>query len=148
MESLREILNLVIADDDPDDQYLMQKAIWEMNSNHKITAVYNGLQLMEYLLRSGMYKNCSDAQPDCIFLDLNMPLLSGAEAMRRIKNNPALCHLPVYILSTSKNVNEKNNILSIGANGFYTKTHEYPDLKKMIGEITEEVYKLNFGKQT
>jgi hypothetical protein len=30
MESLRQILNLVIADDDPDDQYLMQKAIWEM----------------------------------------------------------------------------------------------------------------------
>jgi two-component system response regulator len=142
MESGQRILNLVIADDDPDDQYLMQKAIWETNSNHKITAVYNGLQLMEYLLRSGMYKNCHDSRPDGIFLDLNMPLLSGTEAVKRIKKDPGLASLPIYILSTSKNIKEKNDLLSIGAKAFYTKTHEYNMLKQMIGEITGELCKI------
>ncbi|MCW3077298.1 MAG: two-component system response regulator [Bacteroidetes bacterium] len=141
----KKILNLIIADDDPDDQYMMQKVIWEMNPNHKITAVYNGMQLMDCLQKTGMYKNASDTLPDGIFLDLNMPLLNGTEAMKRIKKNPSLTHLPVYILSTSKSANEKENLLSIGAQGFYTKTHEYQGLKKIMNEILLDIYKINSG---
>ncbi|MBA3663230.1 MAG: response regulator [Bacteroidetes bacterium] len=146
MKNISKKLDIIIADDDADDQYLMQKGIWELNLNHKITAVYNGIQLMDYLQSKGMYKNSKDPKPDCIFLDLNMPLLNGTEALKRMRN-AGMNDIPVFILSTSKSPQEKNTLLSIGARGFYTKTHEYPVLKQMISEIIEEVYKINPGAE-
>lgn len=147
MQSLSKILNIVIADDDPDDQYMMHKATWEMNAQHKITSVYNGIQLMDYLQRTGMYKNYTDPLPDCIFLDLNMPLLSGTEALKRIKKNEQLAHLPVFILSTSKSAHEKENLLALGAHGFYTKTYEYNELKKIISAVFDQVYNITPQKE-
>ncbi|MGZ3920352.1 MAG: response regulator [Bacteroidia bacterium] len=136
MEKTRKhALNIVIADDDPDDQYLMQKAIWELNSNHKITSVYNGMQLLEYLLRKGTYKNCIEPKPDCIFLDLNMPLLTGIDALPRIRKNPDFAQTPVYIFTTSNCPNEKQKLIAMGANGFYTKSPKHFNLKLIVQEV-------------
>lgn len=141
-KAIVKTLNIIISDDDPDDQYFMHKAVWETNLQHKITSVYNGIQLMDYLQRTGMYKNCKDDPADCIFLDLNMPLLSGTEALKRIKRNTDLSNIPVFILSTSKSSNEKENLITLGAAGFYTKSNEYNGLKKIILEVFDTVYKL------
>jgi len=138
-KALDPTLSLVIADDDTDDQYLMQKAIWEVNSNHKITSVYNGMQLLDYLLRKGTYKNCGEPFPDCIFLDLNMPLVNGAEALSRIKKNPEISSIPVYIFSTSSCSSEKQKLITLGASGFFTKSPKQQNLKSIVTEILSEV---------
>ncbi len=137
--SASSILNFVIADDDAEDQFTIQKAIWEMNINHKITSVYNGAQLMDYLLRKGMYENCMEPSPDCVLLDLNMPLVNGFEVLRKIKGDRGLKQVPVYILTTSGNSFERNSLLNHGANGFYTKQPEESYLKKILEEIHDEI---------
>lgn len=126
----------------------MHKVTWETNVHHKITSVYNGIQLMHYLQRTGMYKNCKDERPDCIFLDLNMPLLNGIEALKRIKMNTDFENIPVFILSTSKSSHEEDNLLSLGAKGFYTKSHVYAKLKQIINDIFETVDKLKSQNST
>jgi len=135
----KKTFSLVIADDDPEDQYMMQKVIWDLNLNHKITSVYNGMQLMDYLLRKGMYSNCMEPSPDCIFLDLNMPLLSGLEALKRIRKDPGLNHLPVYVLCTTNGPSEKEKVLAIGANGFYTKNPTHNNLKTIVSDILSQL---------
>lgn len=140
MDINKKTLNLVIADDDPEDQYMMQKVIWDLNLNHKITSVYNGMQLMDYLQRKGMYSKCMEPTPDCIFLDLNMPLLNGMEALKRIKKNPELAQLPVYILCTVNCTSEKEKMLAIGANGFYTKNPVHNNLKIIVNDILSRLH--------
>jgi CheY-like chemotaxis protein len=133
------VFNFVIADDDPDDQLCLQKVIWHTNVHHKITSVYNGLQLLEYLQSKGTYKNCKENRPDCIFLDLNMPLLSGNEALLNIRQHKELTGLPVFILTTSNCIQERDHLLKLGANGFYTKTHDIKNWRVIVKEVIKQL---------
>lgn len=132
------VFNFVIADDDPDDQYSLQRVIWEDNRGHKITSVYNGLQLLEYLLRKGTYKNRKEPAPDCVFLDLNMPLLTGSDVLKKIKTVKELCNLPIFVLSSSSCPNEKEILLKLGAKACFVKKEDKA-LKIMFKEVMNEL---------
>jgi len=128
-------LNIVIADDDPDDQRLMQTAIAELNINHNTTFVYNGQQLLQYLLKKGPYKNSSEPWPDCIFLDLHMPLLTGADALSRIRKSANHEQTPIFIFSSACNNFEEEKLMQMGANGVYTKSTKHLNLKAIMHQI-------------
>jgi CheY-like chemotaxis protein len=129
------IFNFVIADDDPDDQYALQKVIWDNNQQHKITSVYNGLQLLEYLFRKGTYKNCRDPHPDCIFLDINMPLMNGMDVLEKIRSTPSLRSLKIHVLTSSNNAEERKRMLRMGADGFFTKHPDADNLRIIFRNI-------------
>ncbi|MBA3972544.1 MAG: response regulator [Bacteroidetes bacterium] len=133
-------LNVIIADDDMDDQLFMQKAIWEENRNHTITSVYNGQQLVDLLLNNGFYDTRNDTSPDCIFLDLKMPLLNGFDVLTFIKNDQKLNKIPVYILSTSMSETQKLKLILLGADGFYQKASGYDGIKNTINDILYMIY--------
>jgi CheY-like chemotaxis protein len=133
------VFSFVIADDDPDDQYALQKVIWDSNQHHKITSVYNGLQLLEYLFRKGAYKNCRDPYPDCIFLDVNMPLMNGMEVLEKIRSTPSLRSLKIHVLTSSNCLEEKTKLLTLGANGFFTKHPEADNLRIIFKDIIMEM---------
>lgn len=134
-----EKLAIVIADDDPDDQYLIQKAIRECNIHHSVTAVYNGLQLMDYLLRKNMYVNCSEPTPDCVLLDLKMPLLNGLQAMERIRRHEELKSIPVFIMCGNEPQKENEKLLEMGAAGFLFKKNEPKSLQALMKAILLEI---------
>jgi len=142
MKNTKHTFSFLIADDDPDDQYLMQKVIRDLGISYNITSVYNGLQLMDYLLRTGMYSNCEEPKPDCVLLDLKMPLLSGAEALQRIRKNSDLLSLPVFIISEATTDTEKHKLLGVGANSFYTKQAGHKSFSLMVSEILAAIYPL------
>src|SRR5947208_408702 len=98
---------IVLADDDIDDQELIKKAFIASKIKVDVSVVYNGLQLMDYLLRREAYRNLQDPPPDLILLDLNMPLMDGFDVLREIKNNKALHKIPIYILTTSRSADDK-----------------------------------------
>jgi tubulin-specific chaperone A len=65
-------------------------------------------------------------QPDAIILDLNLPDMSGWEVLTTLKNDPAMRHIPVHIMSVD---DEDLNAFKKGAMGYLTKpvSREYLD---------------------
>jgi CheY-like chemotaxis protein len=129
------IITVLMADDDPDDQYLVKKAIEESDISHSFTALDNGLQLMDLLLCRGSFARAAGPLPDCILLDLNMPLLDGFETLSLLKADQALRHIPVYILSTTRSDDDKAKAMRMGANGFYIKPARFAELKDIVSDI-------------
>ena len=65
--------------------------------------------------------------PDLILLDLNMPRMDGRTALRHIRESEKLKHIPIVILTTSKDDREVNNAYLAGANSFITKPSDFEE---------------------
>lgn len=132
-------ISILVADDDVDDQFLIQQAVKETSPEHKLAAVHNGLQLMDFLLRKGKYLQEETFMPDLILLDINMPLLDGFEVLAMMRKDETLKNIPTYILSTSRSEQDMKRSLQLGASAFYSKPHQYAQLKGIIGEICQKI---------
>lgn len=115
-------LEIVIAEDDLDDQFLIGKALKNSRLANDIRFVDNGAELMKYLRREGDYAELKDNPlPGIILLDLNMPIMDGREALAEIKSDPALKSIPVVILTTSEAEEDVFRSYDLGVNSFVTK---------------------------
>lgn len=119
--------NFLLADDDLDDADLFREALLEIDATVKFDHVENGLQVFEYL------KN--PTRPDVIFLDLNMPMMSGWQCLSKLKNDEHYRDIPVIMYSTSSHYRDIKIAEDLGANAFITKPSDFNILKKIIEQI-------------
>src|SRR5688572_8109514 len=108
---MNKIFRIIVADDDVDDQDLIRRSFRDSKIQVEVNSVYNGLQLMDYLLRKEAYRNITDPLPDLIMLDLNMPLMDGFDVLLQIKKHPELLSIPIYVLTTSRNPDHRKKAL-------------------------------------
>ena len=73
-----------------------------------------------------------ETRPGLILLDLNMPRKDGREALREIKADPALKHIPVVVLTTSKAEEDIYRTYNLGVNSFITKPVTFEGLVSVM----------------
>jgi CheY-like chemotaxis protein len=112
---------ILIAEDDPEDCILIKEALEECHLTPDVTFVADGEELLARL-------RDDDNLPGLIILDLNMPKKDGREALRDIKANAALNHIPIVILSTSNIDDDVVLAYSMGVNSFITKPAMFASL--------------------
>jgi DNA-binding NarL/FixJ family response regulator len=99
--------------------------------------VYNGRELMDYLLKEKNYLNNSDRQPDFIFLDINMPFQNGYQVLQELKVHADLQKIPVYIFSTACSPSDQEKMIGLGAKKCYIKPSAFHDYREIIREVVE-----------
>lgn len=140
IESMKKVNNvniIVLADDDADDRLLMAEAFEENKIPCILKFVEDGVDLLDYLTKKGKYGSDADEIPDLILLDINMPRKDGKEALKEIKENPLLKHIPVVIFSTSKSPEDVTITYKLGANSFIVKPSSFEGLL----EVTKTIQK-------
>jgi len=130
-------LYIVVADDEIEDHKLIKGAIKKCDVNYIVTSVYNGMQLMDLLLKRDFYKTDSFRAPDLIILDLKMHLLDGLEALNQIAEHPHLREIPVYVLTVSRDNKDKDEALRKGACAVYSKPLNRGSLDELVKSICE-----------
>jgi two-component system response regulator len=134
--------SFVIADDDTEDQTLIQEAIKSIDIHIEYTSVFNGSQLLDLLLKRGAYRNNTQFQPDAVILDLNMPVLDGVGALKQIKSHPELREIPIFILYTLRRDDYSTQCRGLGVAGMYVK----PSTAEGLRNILKEIYSICGGK--
>jgi CheY-like chemotaxis protein len=135
-----KIFQIVVADDDVDDQDLVQQAFKDSKVKFNIVRVYDGIQLLDYLRKRSKYKTNKDPNPNLILLDLNMPLMDGLKALQEIKSDSNLKDIPIYVITTSRSVHDKEKAIEYGATGFYHKGASSEDLKRIVKEVCMDCF--------
>jgi two-component system response regulator len=125
---------VLIAEDDADDRFLMQKALDEAGNTIKIHFVENGVELLAHLNGIRTQEGGS-IYPRFIMLDLNMPKMDGREVLRNIKTNEVFRKIPVIIFSTTKNQLEVKRCYDLGANTYIVKPVNFDMLVETIQHI-------------
>jgi CheY-like chemotaxis protein len=124
---------ILMADDDPDDYYLVKDALEESGFKNDFRLVADGEELMDYLLNRGRFSDSQEFQrPGIILLDLNMPRMDGREALQEIRTHVELKTIPVVVLTTSNNEEDVLLCYSLGASSYVTKPASFDDLVEIM----------------
>jgi CheY-like chemotaxis protein len=92
-----ERLHIAIAEDNPLDLSVLKDVLDQFSTDYRLTVAVDGEQARDFILKLGDYRNFPPA--DVIFLDMNMPKLTGLEVLRLI---PDSAELPVCMLTSSE----------------------------------------------
>ena len=125
---MEEQITILLIDDEDDFLFMTSKSL-EQSGFLVRTAEggEKGLQMMR------------DKLPDLVLLDLNMPEPDGHQVCDIIKNNPAMRHIPVIILTASDDISDKLKGLDGGADDYVTK---YTDQRELEARVRSVVRRL------
>lgn len=120
---------ILLVDDDKDDGELFGEALQEVDASVTFKHLHDERKAYETL---GEWPVES---PDLIFLDINMPAVSGWDLLRKIRNDESLKHVPVIMYTTSSQNKEARLAEELKATGFITKPTDFRLLVKMLTDI-------------
>ena len=121
---------VILVEDDADDIEFFTECLDDIPYEVMLTVYRNGQQFVD-----GMIAN-KDSLPDLVFLDLNMPVKDGVQALKELRAMPDFKDIPVVaIYSTSISEKDHADTFLHGADAFLSKPNDYNDLKRLIKQI-------------
>jgi CheY-like chemotaxis protein len=124
---------ILIGEDDFEDQFILLEYFQENGTNDVVAFEKNGRKIIEYLEQL----NGSEDLPSLIVLDLNMPILNGAQTLFELKQHSRFSEIPVIIYSTSDNDHEKRKCLNFGAVDYLVKPITVDEGDRMVKKFIE-----------
>ena len=126
-------IRILLAEDEPADIELVKQAFKQTKIIGELSIVNDGIELLEFLRKEGRFEQVST--PDLILLDLNMPRMSGREALAEIRKDPRITSLPVVVMTSSSSEEDIVKSYELHANCFVRKPLAMPEFEKIVTEI-------------
>lgn len=119
-------IKILLADDDKEDQLILSDAFEQIGITNVVHFEDNGENALRHL------EQCftSNALPQLIILDLNMPRMNGTQTLRLVKKDDRFKHIPIIIYSTSLNNIEKDECIRLGAHSYIIKPLTFSEYVK------------------
>lgn len=121
---------ILLIDDDEDDRDIFAIALKTAQPDAKLITASNGPKALELLENENLV-------PDFIFIDLNMPYMHGTECLKKIKQIPALQHVPAIIYTTSSSKKDVEDTQKEGAAFFVVKPTSLSALSHVLQKVME-----------
>lgn len=121
---------ILLVDDDLIDTMTVQRAFRDLRVNAPLVIAENGEQAIRYLEEM-------PCKPGLILLDLNMPVMNGIEFLVHIKSDPELRCIPVVVLTTSREEEDKQECFSLNVAGYMSKPVGYPNFVELMRALDQ-----------
>ena len=125
---------IYLADDDPDDRYLICDAIRQINPEIVIIEVENGSDLLLSIQEKQF------ALPVLIVLDMNMPRMNGLETLIAIRSNPFHAEIPAVMISTSADPKLIQSAYTAGIDDFISKPNSYDEFRELADKLVSKFF--------
>lgn len=124
---------ILLAEDDPNDTLLIQRAFQKAGLGENLKAVSDGDEVIGYLRGDGPYSDRSRYPlPFLLLLDLKMPATDGFEVLEWLRSQPNLKRLLVVVLTSSNLQADVDRAYELGANSYLVKPVEFNEMVHMI----------------
>lgn len=123
---MKHKLSCLLIDDDRDDQEIFKLALQDVNEEVFCLTADDGIKGLQMLQPE------TNFTPTYIFLDLNMPRMTGRDCLNAIKSDPLLADIPVVIYSTSSDPKDMRDTKELGAAGYVVKQYSIASLKEIL----------------
>ena len=126
-------LRILLVEDNPADISLTKEALNRNEIVNEIYVVHNGVEALTFLEKKD--------RPDLIFLDLNLPKMTGLEVLKEIKEHKKYRRIPVIILTISTNEEDLIKAYDLHANCYINKPLEIKDFYTIMSSIVNFFFK-------
>ncbi|SFD27166.1 CheY chemotaxis protein or a CheY-like REC (receiver) domain [Chitinophaga sp. CF118] len=117
---------ILLAEDDIDDQELLESAFGEIDPSWRVVCIPNGRKFVKYL------ETIQDIDlPALLILDYNMPELTGVEIVKELNDNVRYLNIPKIIWSTSNSPVFKAMSIELGVADYITKPSDFASFQSI-----------------
>jgi CheY-like chemotaxis protein len=120
---------ILLVEDDQVDVMTVVRALKEIDVGNPVVCVENGEAALTYL------RDPDRERPCIILLDLNMPIMNGIEFLQAAKRDGALRSIPVVVLTTSAEQQDKASSFDCGVAGYMAKPVDYRRFVEVVRSI-------------
>jgi two-component system, chemotaxis family, response regulator Rcp1 len=129
----RVVFRILVVDDSPVDAALMIEGLKGLIRECQVEWARDGAAALDFLRRRGTYAGAQ--RPHLILLDINMPRVTGLEALDAIKSDPDLRLIPVTVYSASPWPEDVRRSYQAHANAYVQKPTSLDGLERLIRAI-------------
>ncbi len=127
---------MLLVEDDPNDILLIQRAFAKASLVNPLKVVRDGEEALSYLAGTGEFADRTRSPlPSLILLDLKLPRKSGLEILQWLRQQPELKHIPVIVLTSSKESSDVARAYELGANSYLVKPVGFEGLLELVKSI-------------
>jgi two-component system response regulator len=127
---------ILLVEDNTDDEALTLRALTRNNIGNDVVVARDGQEALEWLFAEGRYAERSvHDQPALVLLDLKLPKVGGLEVLRRLRENPATRLIPVVILTSSREEDDRLKGYTNGANSYVRKPIDFAHFVEAVRQV-------------
>ncbi len=136
MPKITDIVEILLVEDNATDAELCILALKERNLANHLAWVKDGAEALDFLFATGGYSERQVTNiPKVVLLDLRLPKIDGLEVLKRIKADERTRHIPVVVLTSSKEDRDIVASYNLGVNSYISKPVDFDEFTKVVSEL-------------
>jgi two-component system, response regulator len=127
---------ILLVEDNPDDQALTLRALKGNNIKNEVVVAHDGVEALDFLFGRGTYagRDLSN-MPLVTLLDLKLPRVDGLEVLKQMRSDERTKLLPVVILTSSMEDQDRLQGYSCGANSYIRKPVDFREFMDAVRHL-------------
>jgi two-component system response regulator len=127
---------ILLVEDNADDEALTLRALKKHRLGNEIVVARDGVEALEYLFGTGAYAGRDlEKMPEVVLLDLKLPKLDGLDVLQRLRADERTRYLPVVILTSSNEEQDRLQSYDLGANSYVRKPVVFDQFINAVGQL-------------
>ena len=127
---------ILLVEDTQQDELLILRTLNKINLGNGLDVVRDGQQALDYVFREGEFAGRAGTDlPTVVLLDINLPRVSGLEVLERLRADPRTRLLPIVILTSSDEEQDRLRSYENGANSFVRKPLDFAELAETVARL-------------
>ena len=133
---IKTILDIILVEDNAADVEMTLDALRQNNLANRVKVLKDGEEASDYIFRQGEYSDCGICEsPALILLDLHLPKISGIEILKRIRSEERTKKIPVVVLTSSSQDQDRIESYKLGVNSYIVKPVEFESFAQAVAQI-------------
>jgi CheY-like chemotaxis protein len=132
---MAELKPILLVEDNPKDVELTLAALEKSQLANKVVVARDGAEALDYLFSRGPFASRPPGFPAVVLLDIKLPKVDGLEVLAELKQHPDTRHVPVVMLTSSREEPDLQRSYELGVNAYVVKPVGFREFFEAIQDL-------------
>jgi CheY-like chemotaxis protein len=138
------MVDILLVEDSTDEAEMTIRSLNKSNLGDRLVWLKEGASAIDFLFGKGQFKDRDiSIKPKVIFLDLKLPKVDGHEVLQVLKSDATTDHIPIVMMTSSKEERDIVKSYSLGVNSYIVKPVDFDKFSKAVSETASYWLKTN-----